>query len=397
MKKIITFVSFLTLVVIISSVYIFKIEKSDKNFDWYAASKICSKNMEITITDSDSQTIKCIQDIIIKSLNNNIKESSTALTLLASENYIFYGHCHLAMHLLGSRLLEHFGSIENAITHVNYIDCGNGLSHGVLDQWATNKKLNEKDFKSAIKSCEAAEKVSHGGCAEGIGHAAYQSNDKLAFEGRVRNALSICYNFVDTSAGWHCAYGVMMQPFFKQNPDLIDEYALEIPEGDQIIKLCDSYSKEKDYVYLGCISVSGWLMGLKENMIANKIQDLTLASEYIASNKFISKLEKNIVYCREVTNKEASTGCLSQLFSRLPLNWYQNDEKFIERCEQLSVEKNIIELCISGGYEFIAPDKFISYLIKYKSRYNVWNLVEERWGRERGDKSQFDSKLLSDL
>ena len=88
MKKNITFVSFLTLLVIISSAYIFKIEKSDKNFDWYAASKICSKNMEITITDSDSQTIKCIQDIIIKSLNNNIKESSTALTLLASENYI---------------------------------------------------------------------------------------------------------------------------------------------------------------------------------------------------------------------------------------------------------------------------------------------------------------------
>jgi hypothetical protein len=397
MKKIITFVSFLTLIVIISSAYIFNIEKSDKNFDWYAASKVCSKNMETIITNSDSQTIKCIQDIIIKSLNDNIKESSTALTLVASEDYIFYGHCHLAMHLLGSRLLAHFGSIENAISHLNYIDCGNGLSHGVLDQWATKKSLNEKDFKGAILSCEAAEKVSNGGCAEGIGHAAYQSSDTLVFEDRVKKALSICYNFIDTSAGWHCAYGVMMQPFFKQNPDLIDESALEIPDGKQIIKLCDLYSKEKDYVYLGCISVSGWLMGLKENIKANKIQDPSLASEFIASSKFIANLEKNIGYCSEVTNKEAGTGCLSQLFSRLPLNWYQNDEKFIDRCEQLSDEKNIIELCISGGYEFIAPDKFISYLIKYKSMYNVWSLVEERWERERGDKTQFDSKLLSEL
>ena len=138
-------------------------------------------------------------------------------------------------------------------------------------------------------------------------------------------------------------------------------------------------------------------MGLKENIIANKIQDPTLVSEYIASSKFISKLEKNIGFCNEVINKEASTGCLSQLFSRLPLNWYQNDEKFIDRCEELSDEKNIIELCISGGYEFISPAKFIGYLIKYKSRYNVWNLVEERWERERGDKTQFDSKLLSGL
>lgn len=397
MKKIVTSVSIFTLLSIIFSVYILKLESVDKNFDWYAASKICTKNMESVVSDSNSETIKCIQNIIIKSLDNNIKESSNALTLLASEDYIFYGHCHLAMHLLGTKLLEHFGSIENAISNVNYIDCGNGLSHGVLDQWASDDSIINKNFKSLILSCEKAEKKSHGGCAEGIGHAAYQSNNDLLFNERVKNALSICFNFIDKSGGWHCAYGVMMQPYFKQNPELIDEVALEIPEGNELIKLCNLYVKEKDSVYLGCISVSGWLMGLKEKIYTYKMRDSELVSRYIRSEDFLKGLEKNINYCKEVENSEASNGCLSQLFSRLPLNWYHEEDRFIERCELLSKEIGIIELCISGGYEFISPSKFIGYLTQYKSKYNVWELVKERWERERGDKNQFDSKLIGEL
>lgn len=364
-----------------------------KDIDYRKAALTCKntllKEKKLNYNKKDEITILCIKKIIRDSLKNNeIKEAAKELTILASEDNIFYGYCHLSMHLLGTELLKHFNTIENAITNVNFIDCGNGLAHGILDQWATNK-ITLEEFISAIRSCEEIEKISPGGCAEGIGHASYQSRIDLEFNDRIKNALSICNNFIMSTGGWHCAYGAMMQPFFKQNPELIEEKQIYIPDSKDLIMLCERYGLKVDYVYSGCISGAGWLMGLKETLITLKLVDNIKIEKYITSDRFIENIYYNILVCDSLKDNMLNHNCKLQMFSRLPLQWYTGNKEFVKNCENLKLSIKITSVCLAGGYEFIPPVEYKKILIDNNIKYNVWPLVEERWIRERGDKISF--------
>lgn len=377
------------IIIIINLLFILN-NNEDKNYKLKASKcqSLIDKN-KVDYKSKDELITTCIKNIIRSSLDENeIKEAARELTLLAADDNIFYGYCHLAMHLLGTELLNYYKSINNAIKNVNFIDCGNGLSHGVLDQWATNK-ISDAEFKSAIKSCEEIEVVSPGGCAEGIGHASYQSRADLLFKERIENALEKCNFFKLPSGGWHCAYGAMMQPFFKQNPDLISEEELKIPDSITLTMLCDNNAKRFEYVYNGCVSGAGWLMGLKETILTLEIADKNKIESYIISNDFYKKIKNNIIACKKIKNKSASDNCSLQMFSRLPLSWYIGETNFLVRCEKLA-DLYMIRNCIAGGYEFIPPLEYKKIINENDKKYNIKILIIDRWSRERSDKIPLD-------
>jgi len=389
MKIKIIFLILVTLSVILFSYYI----SANKNIDYKKASIKCLKIKSNINSTNDNERIECIKDIIRFSLpKNEIGLAAKELTILAANDNIFYGDCHLAMHLLGTEILSYYKNIETAIENVNFIDCGNGLSHGVLDQWSFNK-FTDEELKSAIKSCDNIEKISPGGCAEGIGHALIQSNEKFEFDKRLKNALSKCNLFMYPNNSWHCAYGVMMQPFFKQNPDLIKEEGMEIPDPFFLIEICNKYAVDNKDVYHGCISGAGWLMGLKETLVSLKINESEFiissekVEEYITSDKFYVILKENLKACENSKNSEYSKNCILQMFSRLPLPWYIGKTKFEERCN--IIENKFIRFCLAGGYEFIPPNEFKSIVLNNDKKYNVKELVINRWNRERSDKIPF--------
>jgi hypothetical protein len=382
---------FLFIIIIVTNiVFILNYDKAVESYD--VASVKCKsliKEEKIDYKNKDELVLTCIKNIVRSSLDKNeIKEAARELTLLAANDNIFYGYCHLAMHLLGTELLNYYKTIDNAIKNVNFIDCGNGLSHGVLDQWAT-KKISNQEFKSAILSCEEIEVISPGGCAEGIGHASFQSRADLVFDERIENALEKCNYFILPNGGWHCAYGAMMQPFFKQNPDLISEKQLKIPESEKLIMLCEKNAKKIEYVYNGCISGAGWLMGLKETIRTLEISDKERIERYIESEDFYDILKNNIIACKIIKNISASDNCSLQMFSRLPLSWYIGEINFLKRCERL-VDLYMIRNCIAGGYEFIPPVEFKKIISENDKKYNIKILISDRWSRERSDKIPLD-------
>jgi hypothetical protein len=83
------------------------IEKSYK-LDASRCQSLIDKN-KVDYKSKDELIITCIKNIIRSSLDENeIKEAARELTLLAADDNIFYGYCHLAMHLLGTELLNYY-------------------------------------------------------------------------------------------------------------------------------------------------------------------------------------------------------------------------------------------------------------------------------------------------
>lgn len=310
-----------------------------------------------------------------------LRQATGAITRAAASDNLFYGICHTALHAMGPTLIEYYGSIVLALPHVNTIDCGNGLAHGAFDAWAAQKPVRY-EFEIVAEACEQVEKVSPGGCAEGLGHAAFQHIPDGPE--RITRAFRLCELFKDPANAEHCAYGTIMQPYFKQNDALISEEALPIPDGSDLVALCLSQPVRQDVVH-GCMSGAGWLMGV------HLVKQLELIPAYtggrelqVRSQAFLNEVESGIRDCLGASTPEHTrTECSRQMLARLPWEWYQDSGLLIERCGRLGERFGPPTRfdCLAGAYEFVSPDRLEDLVIRFPE---VAVIVAGRNMRERG-------------
>jgi hypothetical protein len=351
---------------------------TDGEVDWSQRVQACAPSGE-----EDTERVEdCVQAVALQAAERGeLRLAAASFTTAAAEDNIFYGICHRALHELGSRLVEVYGTVEQALPHVNTIDCGNALAHGVFDEWATND-IDPKEFELVVAQCERVELENPGGCAEGIGHAAYQHQSPS--EDRLEDAFRLCELFRIEYIAQHCAYGAYMQPYFKQNDLLISEMPLPIPTGAELVTICEGLDLRPDVVR-GCFSGAGWLMGLSTVQSLLRFPGTPEQVEQLGtSRQFALRVERLLGYCE---NSAASSGdrqeCSTQLLSRLPVAWYQDLTKLTTNCQSLGTlfGDRIRVSCLAGAYEFVPPSRLTELLTAFPETRDE---INRRHLRERG-------------
>ena len=364
----------------------FDLNQSVSEEDWYERVSVCRPQSEGYT--AREQTFSCLEQVVVSAAEDDaLIAVASAITDIAAQDVLFYGYCHAATHRIGKELLELYGSGEKALRAASTIDCGNGLAHGILDYWAAESSTQLSSFPSIVSACEDAELVRPGGCAEGIGHAAYQHQEESTeFNIRLDTAFTICEQFSLGSQSSHCGYGVLMQPYLKQNDFTIDENELAVPKEGKLITICSTLSHRDDVVE-GCYQAAGWLMGvgLIRSSEAGDFGNLSGRDSEERNEVIFSQVIEDSGYCVSLTPDYIRGGlCLTQYFARLPLHWYEDTTLLEKRCSRL-IEKDSLEIakyCYAGAYEFTPPNEMLSLMRKHPE---IVELFRERWVRERGE------------
>jgi hypothetical protein len=318
--------------------------------DWGQALRTC---YALGGTAFDGPAGACVSDVIWEAAQQDkMMEASEAVTLFAKEDYGFYGLCHGVVHLLGESLYKYYGSIEESIQAVNSRDCGTGLAHGVIDYWTlSSPSLDE--FVSAAAACEMAMASMFGGCAEGIGHAAYQHQEP-GTPRRLEMAFERCSIFKVEENQEFCAYGVMMQPYIKQNT-LITEKAIPVPAWDEHLSVCNRLDVPVG-VQRGCFSGGGWVMGMDVGMRVAPFDLINLNDDQIAV--IATESDRGVGICNsDVVVEQHRMRCTQEFLARLPTGWYRSIPQLETRCEIIAGRHGTLagELCLSGAKEFTPP------------------------------------------
>jgi hypothetical protein len=312
----------------------------------------------------DSPAGTCISAVLYQSATDGeILAAADAVTEFASENYEFYGTCHRVVHALGEKLYNYYGDIERAVGAVNSRDCGTGLAHGVVDYWTTLKP-DDTEFANAVASCDKVFAERFGGCAEALGHSAYQRLDSDHPDRHVV-AFNTCSLFGTSDTQWTCAYGVMMQPYFKQNP-IITEKAIPVPEWSRLIGVCSEVSAP-EAVVRGCYAGGGWMMGL--SLIFDVVPDNRVDVPEEVFPLLLDKAREGIRVCSTVTESAAAEGCIEQVLARMPNAWYADLDQLESRCAVIREEfgGRVGDFCLSGAWEFTPPAKMTELIEKNPS------------------------------
>jgi len=354
--------------------------------EWFDRVSVCKPQSGDSY--AREQTFNCLEKVVVSAAKDDaLMTVASAITDVASEDVLFYGFCHAATHRIGKDLLELYGSAEEALRAASTIDCGNGLAHGILDYWAAESSTELSSFPDVVAACEEAEIVRPGGCAEGVGHAAYQHQEEsVEFNSRLDTAFKICEQFSIGSQGIHCGYGVLMQPYLKQNDFTINEAELIIPKNGELIEICKKLDHRDDVVD-GCFQGAGWLMGvgLMRRSEAGDFGSLSSNDSEQQNEAIFSQVIEDSGYCASMTpDYTRGALCLTQYFARLPLTWYTNTGLLEKRCARLP-KKNSVDIskfCFAGSYEFTPPKEMLALMRRHPE---IVELVRVRWVRERGD------------
>lgn len=339
-------------------------------------------------SSSRERTIECLDMVLASAITDEVvPDVAAAITALAAVDKLFYGFCHEAMHRVGKALLDHYNNPEDALRTAATIDCGNGLAHGVLDYWAAEPETELNRFPAVIAVCEETEGTNPGGCSEGIGHAAYQHQDEsVKLSKRLDIAFKVCEQFSRPAQQTQCGYGVLMQPYLKQNKLTITEAAIPIPEQGELIEICMQVERDR-LVVDGCYEAAGWLMGvgLISRFESGDFGDLGNSDAAVKIDALSPHVLEQAQFCTtEAVLPHRKERCLLQFFSRLPLFWYDDTLDLERRCSQYRTEEsNSLEpFCIAGAYEFTPPTTMVSLLRRHPV---AAELISDRWVRERGD------------
>jgi hypothetical protein len=354
--------------------------------DWFDRVNVCRPKNDSTY--QIDRTVECVEKVVVLAAKDEkLLTVAKAITDIAAEDVQFWGMCHGATHRIGKELLELYGSAEESLRAASTIDCGNGLAHGIMDYWAAEPSTQLSSFPSVIKACEETELIHPGGCAEGIGHAAYQhQEDDVEFNRRLDIAFTVCEQFNNHQQSTHCGYGVMMQPHLKENDIVITEDALPIPKNGELITICDGLSHRDDVVD-GCNQSAGWLMGVRIILALKggelqKLKDLPGEEQNEAIFSFVTE---EAGFCVSNTAiHQRNHDCLIQYFARFPLVWYEDTDALERRCARLPVDRgfDFEKYCYAGAYESTPPGVMLALMRRHPE---IVDMVRERWVRERGD------------
>lgn len=181
-----------------------------------------------------------------------------AITEAMSVNPGLEWACHDAGHLAGAALAANQGqhaTLLNAVAPSR--TCSGGLIHGVLDQFSTTNPDPAQVHAMASTCSQISSELERGLCADGLGHAAWQSTSNT------RVAVRWCQNFTVEQDRHSCYGGIMMQlprEYLDGRPPAVDV----VQDPQALSNVCadnrDILLGERDAA--GCYGMAAQVLGL---------------------------------------------------------------------------------------------------------------------------------------
>jgi hypothetical protein len=167
--------------------------------------------------------------------------------------------CHLAGHYAGRAAVERAGMAPAEALRVVGEDCIAGALHGILDAFGDSNP-SMADFVDPVRACV---ETNSGGCADGMGHAAWSATRDYGA------AAEVCGMFDDAFFRHTCDGGVIMRLYEAGDMGLplpgVPDFVGYEAWLDRVVELCGSYSAANrraraEYPGLGCYVSSPYLL-----------------------------------------------------------------------------------------------------------------------------------------
>lgn len=214
--------------------------------------------------------------------------------------------CHEAAHSAGTRLFRSTEQVAAVIAAQQRPVCDYGVVHGLLEGYAA-ADTTLASLPVLLAACDGATQLIRPNCADGIGHALYESTSN------VRPAIGNCRGFAVELNVIDCVSGVLMQFYRPANPAARQANPNKDVPMEWFVSLCSELSD--DLLRQGCVKGSAY-------PFANSVYDTTgLLSELrspLLSEQALNAVAGAVANCR--ANRDFGDQCEQMLAYHLSTN-----------------------------------------------------------------------------
>jgi len=166
--------------------------------------------------DLGKETQSCLHDLLKEQIENGeLPRFDPAMRELSRESQVFAQFCHTVLHAVGFELGQD-ASFAERLQESGQGSCIFGYGHGLLEGFAhVHPDPTDDEFMVAVEACASfgpdAATSSRGLCADGLGHAAWNSTSDFA------RSAQLCDLIAYDNLRAVCAGGVVMQIYAPVN------------------------------------------------------------------------------------------------------------------------------------------------------------------------------------
>lgn len=291
--------------------------------EWQQAFVDCANGVMTERVLAMPESEKCILDVMISASDaGQLVEVQDALSAQILLTPPLFGACHNAGHKAGQHVFATRGDIRKLLLENTSTTCQYSIGHGLLDGFAASSPTDE-EFQQAADACvqllESGNHATFAFCADGLGHAAWESTKEL------EGAVGRCAMVSDGEGRSACAEGVIMQ-IYEPAGFLPSEDIAEAPE--QLPSMCRDWPTDDAELHYGCNSGAGYIYTRPawKLAVAWQTQNGQIALGPAEAQQMVEHMEWAADMCRKHSGKEAKSSCLRSMSQQTPHVVYLDEE-----------------------------------------------------------------------
>lgn len=273
-----------------------------------------------------AETEKCMHDLLLNEISSgNLERFDPALRELSRESQIFAQYCHTVLHAVGFELGQE-DSFTERLRESGQGSCIFGYGHGLLEGFAhVHPEPTDEEFMEAVLACEGlgedAASSSKGLCADGLGHAAWNSTQNPDRAAQLCDLIKLDYQKAI------CAGGVVMQVYAPVNEaasSLDKKLAMHAKAAAELHELCNDWSGGA-VARKGCHKGAGYVYTRPLHVYAAQLLRGAPAerAEYLAQSA--RYMTEALTLC-ELHGTEGAEVCRAEVAAQIPPAAFMDDE-----------------------------------------------------------------------
>lgn len=185
------------------------------------------------------KNLKPLMDCMVKAAEAEIEkaggdttEAAMKIESQSQKSFIVRENCHIAMHLVGSRLVKReritLATLQQRLPRSDATNCAGGMTHGMISVLGVTPQ-KAKQIASSVCASEKT-RARQFGCVHGIGHGLRR------YLGTPQQAGAVCKTLGSRAVASDCAQGVY-HDFFLAAPSAKSRKELLRPKGDRLVTI----------------------------------------------------------------------------------------------------------------------------------------------------------------
>lgn len=273
-----------------------------------------------------ASTQRCLNDLLLEEIRSGrLNELDPVLEELSQASPGFSQFCHTVLHAVGFELGQGRDFPERLL-EAGAGNCIFGYGHGLLEGFAAkHPEPTDEEFRVAVAACAslkgAAASSSVALCADGLGHAAWNSTEDEA------RAAELCDLIAEPRLQGVCAGGVVMQIFAPVNDagsDWEQKLRLHRDATERLAELCNSWTGSLAGAE-GCHSGAGYVYTRPAHVQSSEVLRRAGAQQAHARKEAVRYMQEALDLCD--THGVAGTAlCREEASRQIPPAVYADQE-----------------------------------------------------------------------